>query len=169
MCYVFCILRFAFAFAFADAACCVPTGMTDFCFTFFNPCNDFSISKNQNIEKTQKSQKWFPSRGKKNPSRGSKKNFVREIFNILPNFVKKITLQDNAHAEHTKTNKVATGLAATLFIIYRNNREISPPCPTESSSSALQSMPQEYRDRRWLLRLPDTGSHSPEQGLHHRR
>jgi hypothetical protein len=51
--FAFCVLRFAFA----DAARSVPTGMTDFCFTVFNPCNDFSMSKKQNIEKTQKSQK----------------------------------------------------------------------------------------------------------------
>ena len=55
LCYVLCVLLLCFAFA--DAARCVPTGMTDFCSTFFDSCNDFSMSKNQNIEKTQKSQK----------------------------------------------------------------------------------------------------------------
>ena len=51
--FVLCVLRFAFA----DAARSVPTGMTDSCFTFFDSCNDFSMSKKQNIEKTQKLQK----------------------------------------------------------------------------------------------------------------
>ena len=34
----------------------------------------------------------FPREVEKFPSRGSKKNYVREIFNIPPNFVKIITL-----------------------------------------------------------------------------
>ena len=41
---------------------------------------------------------------------------------------------------------------------------LSPPCQEESSSSARQNMPREYRGRRWLQRRPDTGSHSPARG-----
>lgn len=64
----------------------------------------------------------------------------------------------------------------TLYIIIRARKHIahgythnittclSPPCQEESSSSARQNMPREYRGRRWLQRRPDTGSRSPVQG-----
>ena len=56
------------------------------------PVMIFQCQKTKILKKRKNRKNDFPREVKKFPSRGSKKNYVREIFKIPPNFVKKITL-----------------------------------------------------------------------------
>ena len=58
----------------------------------------FQYQKSRYCRKCKNSKNDFPREVKKFPSRGSKKNYVREIFNIPPYFVKIITLSGSRNS-----------------------------------------------------------------------
>ena len=54
----------------------------------------FQYKKRLVAKKCKKCKNDFPREAEKFPSRGSKKNYVREIFNMPPYFVKIITCKE---------------------------------------------------------------------------